>query len=254
MEQNPTYSSRSIFWYLLNIALVIAIGLGVVSICAVVRRSNAVVPSRTITISGEGKTTVAPDLATLSFAVISQGSDAAMVQTQNTSKINKAIEFVKAQGIAAEDIKTTGYNLYPRYRYDQIRGDSSISGYELTQTVVIKIHDLAKVSAVIGGLPAAGINQISSLQYSLENPEAQRDSARAEAFKHAYEKARAMAKQNGVRLARVISFSESSDNAPYPPIYYERALGAAKDSVSTPTIEPGSEEVTIRVSVIYEIR
>jgi len=252
--ENTRYSARSLFWVLVNAALAIVIVFGLFGIGSLIRHSNAVIPSRTVTVSGEGKTTVSPDLAMLTFAVVSQGTNPEVIQAANTEKINKAIEFVKSQGVAPADIKTTSYNLYPRYRYNQDRGESSISGYELNQTVTIKIRNLDNVSKIVGGLPAAGINQISSLQYTLENPELQRDAARSEAFKNAYEKARIMANQNGVRLARVISFSESTDGSVYPPIYYERAMSSMKDAGGSPTLEPGSEEITIRVSVVYEIR
>ena len=245
--------AKSVFWVLLNSCLVLVLMFGLIGIGTMLRYANAIVPSRTITVVGEGKTSITPDLATLSFAVISQGTDPEAIQASNTEKINKAISFVKQQNIKAEDIKTTGYNLYPRYRYDQEKGESSISGYELSQTVTIKIRDLEKVSAIVGGLPATGINQISSLEYSIENPEEQRDRAREEAFANARAKARAMADANGVSLAGVVSFSESAIGGPIPPIYYakEAVLGRGGD---VPTIEPGSEEVKMEVSVTYEIR
>jgi uncharacterized protein len=250
------YSSRSLLWVLVNVALVIVILFGLFGIGALIRHSNAVVSARVVTVSGEGKTTVTPDVAMLSFAVVSQGSNPQTLQEQNTEKINKAVAFVKSQGVADADIKTTAYNLYPRYRYDQAQGESSISGYEINQTVTIKIRVLGNIGKIVGGLPAAGINQINSLEYSLENPEAQRDKAREEAFKNAYQKAAAMAQQNRVRLARVISFSESGDMGPVPPMYYERMANQDAKGMGggLPNFEPGSEEVTIRVSVVYEIR
>jgi uncharacterized protein YggE len=248
------YSAKGMFWFLLNCVLVLAMVLGLVGIGTLIRYSNAVVPSRIITVSGEGKTAIKPDIATYSFSVVSQGTDPEKVQKGNTEKMNKAISFVKEMGIKDADIKTTGYNLYPRYSYDKETGRSLNDGYELTQTVTIKIRDLETVGKVLSGLVRVGVNQAGSLQYSVENPEAQRAKARQEAFDNAYIKASQMAYQNGVRIARVINFSENNYGGP---IYYGKAMSAmveGRGGDMAPMTEPGTEEIVVNVSVTYEIR
>ncbi len=240
------------FWYLLNTVLVLVIIGGLFLIGAVMRASNAVVPSRTITVSGQGKVNISPDLATISFAVVSQGEKAEAVTKENTEKINRAIKFVKEQGVEEKDIKTTDYNLYPRYQWIEKTNENKIIGYELRQTVSVKMRDLEKVDEIVGGLTSVGINEIHSLTFTVEDPEAQKNQAREEAFSNARIKAAAMARSNGVRLARVINFSESGDGYPPIPIYYEKAVGIGGDSA--PDIQPGEQEVTVNVSVTYEIR
>ncbi len=258
MENNiQPYSAKHWFWLLLNGAMVVAIFLGLVLSASVIRTSNAVIPSRTITISAEGKAQVAPDLATLTFAVVSQGVTAEEVQKANTEKINKAVEYLKAQGVDVKDIQTANYNLYPRYRYDKDTSESSISGYELNQTVTVKIRDLAKAGTIVGGLSAAGVNQISSFAYSVEDPDAPRNEARQEAFNKAFAKAKAMADQIGVRIARVVTFSEFAGGYE-PPYFYDRyavmAEGKGGEAAPAPSLEPGQEEIVVNVSVTYEIQ
>lgn len=245
-------STKNVFWMLLNGVLVIAMIIGLVGTGALLRYSNATISGRTITVSGEGKTEVAPDIATYSFSMVSQGSDPAKIEQDNTAKMNKAVDFVRAQGIAEKDIKTTGYNLYPRYAYDKDSGSSRIDGYELTRSVTIKIRDLTKVGAILSGLIKTGVNQGNDLRYSVENPEMQRAKARAEAFSQAYEKAYRMATQNNVSLGRVVTFNEST---PYPgPIYFEKAYSGVGMGGDVPSMPSGTEEVKVSVSVVYEIR
>ncbi len=250
------YSAKSIMWKLVNVSLVVAIVFGLVGIQAIVRGSNAVNPSRTIMVSGEGKVSVAPDIATASFSVVSNGTDPAAIQTANTAKINKVIEYLKSKDIAEKDITTTGYNLYPRYQYDKISSQSNIIGYELSQTVTVKMRNLAKVGEVMGGLTAQGVNQISQLSFSVENPEAKQAEARAEAFDQARSKAESMARANGVRIARVITFSES--NGGYPMPYYDRMYAVKAESGSAapvaPDIQPGEQDINVTVNVTYEIK
>ena len=246
--------AKSTFWILINSSLVMVILFGLIGVGTLLRYSNAIVPSRTIFVSGEGKTSISPDLATVTFAVVSQGSKPTDIQKANTEKINKAIAFIKDQGIKAEDIQTTGYNLFPRYSYSKENGESSISGYELNQTVTVKIRALDKVGEIVGGLTGVGINQIGSLAYSIENPEAQRSRARMAAFADAQQKAQDMASENGVRLVRVITFSESS---PYSgPVFYSAMSkgGSMSEAAIAPDLQAGSQEVNVTVSVTYEIR
>ena len=251
MEKRHVDDLKGIFWLLLNVVMVFVLMLGIVGMGAIVRSSEAVYPARTITVSGSGDVEVSPDIATVTFSVVSQGSVPALVQEENTSKINKVIEFVKSKGIESKDIKTTGYDLRPYYDYS---GDSPrvISGYELRQMVTIKMRDLEGAPGIIGGLTARGVNEIQSLAYSVEDPEAQKNVARAEAFGEAYEKAMAMANQNGVRLAKVVTFSENGGGGVYPEMYYKSdSLGLGGDGLM---LEAGSEKITVNVSVTYEIK
>lgn len=256
MENIKTYSARHWFWILVNSVLVVAILVGLVLSASIIRQSNAVIPSRTITVSAEGKAHVAPDIATLVFSVVSQGVNAESVQKENTSKINLAIEYLKKQGVEAKDIQTSNYNLYPRYKYNQTTSEQTIIGYELNQTVTVKVRDLEGAGALVGGLASAGVNQISSFDYSIEDPEALYNQARAEAFNQAFIKARAMADQVGVRIARVVTFYESVGGGYPMPYYYARAEAAmdGKGGMNAPSLEPGQEEVSVNVSVTYEIR
>lgn len=251
----PEEKLKKVFWYLLNGFLVIAIVFGILGAGFLWRANNAVVPSRTITVSGEGKISIKPDIASVSFAVVSQGENPKTISEENTQKINKALEYIRSQGVEEKDIKTSDYNLYPRYRWSELRGESLIVGYELRQTINIKLRDLERVGEIIGGLAGVGINEIHSLSFSVEDPEVQRNEARVAAFEQARVKAEAMAKASGVSIARVVNFSETSQGYPGP--YYDRslALGKGGDGESfSPDIQPGEQEIAVQISVTYEIR
>ncbi len=252
-----TEQAKSVFWILLNIILGVAVLFLIIAGKSLWYYGQSLYPSRTINITAEGKAIVAPDVANLSFSVISEGKDPEKLQNDNNTKINAVIEFVKSEGVDAKDIKTAGYNLSPRYEYDEKTRQSFISGYTLTQTVTIKVRDLNKVGKIISGLAPRGINQISSLTFDIDDPDKYLNEARKEAFEKARAKADEMAKQNRVRVKKVVTFSEFSGGYPI----YERAFGKGGDlgmpipapSVM-PTIEPGTQEVTVQVNVIYEIR
>ncbi len=210
-------------------------------------------PDRTITVSGDGRAVLKPDIALISFSVVSEGKDITAMQDDNNQKINKAIELVKGLGVSKDDIKTSGYHLSPRYEYNKERQRSFISGYTLRQTVTVKIRDLDNVAKILGGLPSVGINELNGPNFTVDNPEEFLNAARAEAFKEAKKRAMELSALAGVRLGRVVGFNEGGGRP--IPLYVRsfESVGGAPESV-LPEIEPGTEEVTITVNVTYEIK
>ena len=211
-------------------------------------------PVRVVSVSAEGKATVAPDIAKISFSVVSDGLDPTKLADENNKKMNGAIAFVKSLGIDAKDIKTTQYNISPKYNYDRYTGQSTIYGYTMTQGVLITMRDFTKVPGLLAGVSEFGINQVSGVSFEVEDPEKYMVEARNMAFSRAKAKAQAMAEANGARIKRVVTFSEFEGGYPGP--YFAKAemgMGGDGGVPVPPTIEPGTQEVTVNVSVTYEI-
>jgi len=218
--------------------------------------SASLYPSRTIMVNADGKATISPDMARTSFSVVSEGPKPEDLQVDNAKKMGAAVDFVKGLGIEAKDIKTTNYNLSPRYEYDETRNKSFISGYTLTQTTSVKVRDLNKVAKLLGGLSELGVNDIGSVSFETEDQDKYLAEARNEAFAKAHAKAAEMAMANGVRIKRIVNFSEYQGGPIYP--YSYEAFGKGGDAVMSssvvPPIEPGTDEITVQVSVTYEIQ
>lgn len=252
---NNLESLKKYFWVILNLLLIVLVMLGIFSVSALRHYIDSTPSSRTISVSAEGKTVVIPDLAKMNFSVVTEGVDTVKISKENISKMNKAIDFVRSQGIEDNDIQTAGYSLSPKYEYDENKKKSFISGYTLTQTVYIQIRDFSKISGILGMLPGLGVNDISSLSFSVEDQDASLKIARDRAFEKAFAKAGEMAKQNGVRIKRVVTFSDYQNNYPIyaKSMSYGIGGGATDESAPVPSIEPGSQEVTVNVNVTYEI-
>jgi len=216
--------------------------------------SASLAPTRTFTVMGEGKVVTEPTLAKLSFSVVSEGFDPARVQAENSTTINKGIDFVKEQGITEDNIKTTGFNLTPRYTYIRETGRSFIDGYRQTQTVSLEIEDLSIVGDIISGLSSRGINQITSVSFDVTDEEKEEllNNARTKAFDDARDQAEDMAKSVGVRVGRVVSFSESG--AGNRSVFLESKAYDMSVGEGSPSIEPGSQDINVNVSVTYEIK
>src|SRR4030042_6533168 len=101
-----------------------------------------------ISFSGEGKVFTKPDIALVTLSVVTEGKNVSDVQSRNTQKINSVIDFLKKFGVEEKDIKTTNYNLYPRYSYEPVK-IPQIIGYEISQSLEVKIRNLDKVGEIL---------------------------------------------------------------------------------------------------------
>lgn len=224
--------------------------------------SKSIQPSsfRSFSVSAEGKSVSIPDVATFTFSVVTQGGkDLAKIQTDNTDKMNKAIAFVKSNGVEDKDIKTQNYSLQPRYQYNACPRDGAVCpppeivGYEINQTVLVKVRDFGKVGDILAGVVNNGANSVSSFQFTIDDPTSAQDIARAEAIQKAKVKAEALAKAGGFSVGRLLGITENG-NYPRPMYAYAlKSMGGAESSVA-PSIEPGSQETTVSVTLQYEIK
>lgn len=201
----------------------------------------------TISVRGEGKVYTKPDIAIINLSVVTEGRNIKAVQDENSEKMNGVVSFLKGFGIEEKDIKTTNYALYPRYDYENSR-IPQIIGYEITQTLEVKIRDLEKIGEILEQSVGVGINQVSSLRFAVDKDEELKEEARNLAIKDAKEKAKKLASQLGIRLLKISGYDEGADYT-YP-IYRELGIGGAGE---TPEIQVGENEIVINVTLIYEI-
>lgn len=210
-------------------------------------------PQDTLNISATGEVEAKPDVAEASFGVMSEGSDPQKIQDDNSSKINKITDFLKNTGIKEDDIATENYNLYPRYNYTDSK--QVLDGYTLTQTVNVKVRDLKKVGDILKGVVQNGANNINGLTFRIDDPESLKQEARKKALENAKAKAEDLAKVAGVRLGKVVNFSESDVSMPYP-VMYDKAMPAVGmgGGGAAPDVQPGITTVTASVSVTFELK
>ena len=205
----------------------------------------------TITISGEGKVLAVPDIGEVSLGVLSDAKTVAAAQKDNTDKMNKVIQAMKDLGVDEKDLKTTSYSINPNYQY--ISGKSIIIGYQVSQTLDVKIRQLDKASDILAKAADNGVNQIGSISFTIDNPDSIKAEARKKAINDAKQKADVLKNDLGVNIVKIVSFSESSSQ---PPISYytDKAMGVGGGGTTpTPQVETGQNEITVDVTITYEI-
>ena len=256
------------------IALALLLGIGVVFMIGKTinefRLSSASVGEvqNTITVSGSGEAIAVPDTATFSFTIIEEATTVAPAQEALSKKIDSVLAMLKKEKIGEGDIKTINYNINPKYDYDSVRmgmpcspyscppygGDPKIVGYQVSQTIEVKVKSLDKAPTLLSNVGSLGVTSVSGIYFSVSNQKDFEREARQKAINEAKVKAEQLAKDLGMRLGKVVSFSE---NGYYPyPMRYE-SFGKGADAVAptpAPQVPAGENKITSQVQITYEIK
>ena len=229
----------------------------------------------TISVNGEGEAFRAPDIAEISFSITKEAKTAAEARKVVDDSMKTIHAFLTESKVEDKDIKTTGYNMYPKYEwvrkpcfvdaragatgltYPCNDGNQVLTGYEVTQSVDVKLRKIDDAGTVLGGLNDKGATNISGPTFRVDNADAVKAEARTEAIKKAKLKARELADSLGVTLVRIVSFSEGGDYG-----VYNYARGGAEMMVKSmdagapapADIPVGENKFISNVNIIYEIR
>lgn len=238
--------------YLLISASAVIVVLGIFLLVGIDQKISTVATANTVSFSGEGKILAKPDIAVVSFAIVTEATDSREAQDENSVKSKKVVDFLKKEGIDEKDIRTVGYNIYPQYKYPQY-DKPEIRGYQVNQAIEAKIRDLSDVSKILDGVVEAGVNQVNNLSFTIDNPEKLKAEARAKAITDAKKKASELKGQIGLKLGKIVNFSENIGGLPPGPLYYAREAGGGGYG-GGPSVPAGENEIVINVTITYQIK
>ncbi|WP_240230071.1 SIMPL domain-containing protein [Devosia lacusdianchii] len=210
----------------------------------------------TISIEGRGEVTAAPDMATINSGVTTQGATAREALDANTAAMAELIAELKAAGIEARDIQTSGFSVNPNYVYTDERDANGytlppkINGYQVSNTVTVAVRKLDTLGSILDKSVTVGANTINGVSFSVADPAELYNNARKAAFADARAKAELYAVTAGGSLDEIVSISETQGyNSPQPVAMYARA-----DAAGSPVpVEAGELSFAINVSVQWEL-
>ncbi|HOI60095.1 MAG TPA: SIMPL domain-containing protein [Candidatus Pacearchaeota archaeon] len=238
------------FQFLIFVLLIVFIAFLLSSIGNNTRLSE----NETITISGLGEVYAVPDIAVIDVAVLTESKTVEAAMSENTTKMNNIISALKQDlTIDEKDIKTTSFNISPRYAWEDKTGKRNLVGYEISQLINVKIRNLDATGNVIQKVTELGANSVSDLTFTFDNDQELKEEARNIAIKDAKEKAKDLEKELGIKMVRIVNFSESS----YAPVTIRSgSMKVMNESLdyAAPTIEAGQNKITSNVSITYIIR
>ncbi|MEN1940293.1 SIMPL domain-containing protein [Luteimonas sp. MJ174] len=232
-------------------ALAITLALGSLAMTASAQTGYAGATSdgTLLSVSARGTASRAPDIATASAGVVTQAPDANAAMRANAAQMTRVIAAIRAAGIAEKDIQTSGININPDYRHVENQAPV-ISGYSASNTVSLKVRDIATLGEVLDALVASGANNVNGPGFGIDQPEVVYDEARRKALELARARADMYAQALDLRVRRIVSISEGGSIPQPRPMYAMRAV--AMDAESTP-VAPGENTLEANLEVVFEL-
>jgi uncharacterized protein YggE len=206
---------------------------------------------RTIAVSGNGKVTLAPDVAYVYIGVQSQTDNVATALSENNAKAQTISNTIKELGIDAKDIQTTSFNIYPQQQFGP-DGKPTTTTYMVNNTINVTVHDLSLLGKLLDSVVRAGANSINGINFDLLDKTKATSDARKLAVADAQSQAQELAAASGVTLGDLQSINAVVNTGPVP--LYDAKVALAGSSTSQVPISAGQITITVDVNSVYAIK
>lgn len=215
---------------------------------------------RSITVTGTGKVSAAPDVAEISIGVVSQAERARDALAANSEAMTAVQALLKERGVAEKDIQTVSISIQPRYNQpppprpgqEMVEFVPRIVGYEVNNAVRITARDIAKLGAILDAVVQSGANRIDGIAFRIDEPEKLQDQARKAAVADAKRKASQLAGELGDVVGLPIRVSEGGALPPPQPMFRGRAM--AMEAMAAPVpVAGGEQDLVVTVTVEFEL-
>jgi uncharacterized protein YggE len=197
-----------------------------------------------VTVTGEATVAIAPDAAVIRIGVNSQGKTAREASDANAKQMTSVLTAIKDAGVADRDVQTSRLSLQPQYDSNK-NGTARLLGFQVTNQLTVKIHDIDKLPNLLDRAIAAGANEMSGIEFVVSEQSKLLDQARDDAIADGHRKAELYAKAAGARIGQVLSIVEEGSSAPPRPMQAMRASGVP--------IAPGEQTLRASVSITYAL-
>jgi uncharacterized protein len=208
---------------------------------------------RTISVTGQGEASGAPDMATVTAGIQTRAPTVIEASEQNQAVVERIFAALEAEDVARKDIRTVDYSIWPQERHDPSgTGNSVITGYQVQNSVQVTVRRLDQLGKLLAAVTDAGANTIHGIGFGVDDSASLEAKARRSAMDDARERAEALAELAGVELGEVWHISMSAGGGYPGPMPMARM--EAMSSAPEPGIMAGEHTVAIEVQVTWRIR
>jgi uncharacterized protein YggE len=213
-------------------------------------------PSSRILVTGQGNVDLAPDMAVLVLTVTREAETARAALDANSAAMNEVLSAMKAEGIKARDLQTSGFSIQPKYIYPPQKSSGErqpphIVGYAVRNSLNVRVRDIGAVGEILDKSVTLGVNEGGNIMFTNDDPSAAITEARIKAVKNALAKAQTLAEAAGVKTGKILEISEQSFSPrPMPMARAELSMARSADAVP---VAAGENTYKVTVKVSYSI-
>jgi uncharacterized protein YggE len=208
---------------------------------------------RTLSVNGSASVSLTPDIAYIYIGVHSESEDATQAVTVNSERTQEVIDALLAAGIAARDIQTTNFSVYPRQDYGPSGEALDTITFVVDNTVYVTLRDIDQIGELLNEAMGAGANSISGITFDVEDKSSALSEARGQAILDARAQAEELAEAAGLSLGDIQAINSYSSTPPQP-VYGAGYFAVEQGLGGSVPISPGQMTITMEVNVVYEIQ
>lgn len=212
-------------------------------------------PPPHIAVTGEGEMAIAPDMAVLGLSVASEEETAREALDANNNAMAAVLAAMKEMGIADRDLQTSGFSITPRYVYPKRSTDNEaprIVGYQVHNSLTVRVRDLSKLGGIIDRSVSLGVNQGGNITFTNDDPSTAITEARKNAMADAIARATTLTGAASVELGKILSITEQSFR-PQPMPVARAEMAMSRDSGGAVPVASGENTYRIQVNVTFAL-
>lgn len=234
-----------------------------IALCAAAALAQPAVPMsspmmmaspETISVSGTGRSSVAPDRFSFTVGVQTIASTVDEAVNENNRRTANVIAALKKAGATEKDIRTANFSIYPQQDYSQGQLPK-ILGYQVSNSITVTRTQVGEAGKLLQIAVSAGVNTSSGINFEVSDPAKGRDTGLRAAYDDARAKATVLAAAANRTLGRALTISEGTQVT--PPMPYpmpQRAMAMEAKIAQDVPVEAGTQEMSYTVSVVFELR
>jgi uncharacterized protein YggE len=208
-------------------------------------------PDRTLTVTGSGTTKVTPDVVSVTLGIQTRNDDVAQAVAENNVVAGRIMDASRSIGVADADMRTIYFSVSSQPKYDEFGSPTGEVSFFVDNSLQVTLRDVSKLSDLLQTAIDAGANSIYGVNFSVADTKAAEDEARHKAVADAQARATELAGVAGVTLGAIQTVTTNFSAVPIP--YYGMAADGMGGGGGPPT-QPGSLEVSVQVTIIYNVR
>lgn len=209
-----------------------------------------------ITVTGEGQSNVAPDMAIVELGVVKDGKTAREALDANNKAMADVIKALKDAGIAERDLQTSGFNINPQYSFPQNENGENkppiLLGFQVSNMLSLRVRDLSKLGGILDQTVTLGVNQSGGIRFTNDKPEAVISEARKKAVDDAIARAKELTAAAGIGLGKVLEISETSYRP--QPVPMMRAAMAKDFAAEAVPVAAGETSYSVVVNMTFALQ
>jgi uncharacterized protein YggE len=204
---------------------------------------------------GTGHVSVVPDQLAFDLSVSVLRDNLTQALDDANAAMAAVVDTLKGAGVDEKDVQTTDVSMYPEYGRHQKGQPQVLRGYRVSHSITVTVDDLSKGSDIVSAALGAGGSgvRLDGLRLQVSDPDGSLAPARSDALDQARAKAEEYAEHAGGQLGDIVRISETSDQPYAADLRAGYDMAASSPAAGPVPIQPGQQDLTADVVVVYEL-